>query len=184
MTGTKRGLLDEGKSVQSKREEKKKGNEEKKRGTENALCFSFNPFVALLIRLAEWVVLLLGTARTQGGRRSRSPARVSGKWEARVGMTGAEERAMEKEVEVLVTPAAAGRTAEEEVEDRKIGEEERRAAARWRRGWRVARRVGSTWEAMLRVLRRCVERETARDEVRGGGEGERGTAGETRCSCC
>jgi hypothetical protein len=60
---------------------------------------------------------------------------------------------------------------------RKMGEEERRAAARWRRGWRVARSVGKAMEVIWSVLGRCEECERSRDEVE---EGRKGDGGEAR----
>lgn len=54
------------------------------REEEDLLCFSLRCLFALLIRLAECVVLRFGTAKTHGGRRSRRPAeRESGIREAR-----------------------------------------------------------------------------------------------------
>lgn len=62
-----------------------KRNSEMMRGEEeDLLCFSLRCLFALLIRLAECVVLRFGTAKTHGGRRSRRPAeRESGIREAR-----------------------------------------------------------------------------------------------------
>lgn len=108
--------------------------------------------MALRILLAECVVLLLGTARTHGGRSSRSEARVSGLTrDAREGRakTGrAEVEAWEDEVMRHVV-------AELEEGERKIGERARMEAASWRRGWRVA--WGRIIAAMVLVCVECDE---------------------------
>lgn len=94
----------------------------------NSLCFSLRPLFALLIFFAEWVVLLLGTARTQGGRSSlsassvlsgTSDASVGRRKEGRAGRAAADER-MREEVD------AVGEARRLEVVRAKIGEGDQR----------------------------------------------------------
>lgn len=117
------------------------------------------PLFELRMRFAPCVVRRLGTAKTQGGRRSRRPERVSGIREAREGRedegrAGAAERETEKDAGAVNALLAAVKTAgrDGDADERKIGEADRRDAASCRRGWRLVRRVGSATAAILESL--------------------------------
>lgn len=124
-------------------------------GEGDSLCFSLRPLLELRMRLAPCVVLRFGAARSQGGRRSRKPARVSGIKDASAEGTA-----------VLLLKAGAANAAAKAVysgaarddlllllEEEAATDVRRTNASRtWRAGRRAVRSAGSAIEAIAIVV--------------------------------
>ena len=121
----------------------------------SSLCFSLRPLLELRMRLAPCVVLRFGAARSQGGRRSLNPARVSGIKDASAEGTA-----------VLLLKAGAANAAAKAVysgaarddlllllEEEAATDVRRTNASRtWRAGRRAVRSAGSAIEAIAIVV--------------------------------
>lgn len=116
------------------------------REVESSLCFSLRPLLELRMRLAPCVVLRFGAARSQGGRRSLRPARVSGIKDASEGTAALFQTGANAAAKAVYSGAARVDLLllEEEATDvRKT-----KASRAWRAGRRAVRSAGSAIEAI------------------------------------
>lgn len=124
---------------------------------ESSLCFSLRPLLELRMRLAPCVVLRFGAARSQGGRSSLRPARVSGIKDASAEGTAVLFKTGANAAVNAVYSGAAARVELlllEEEEEEATDVRRTNASRAWRAGRRAVRSAGSAIEAIAMVFPR------------------------------
>jgi hypothetical protein len=129
---------------------------------ESSLCFSLRPLLELRMRLAPCVVLRFGAARSQGGRSSLNPARVSGIKDASAEGTAVLFKTGANAAVNAVYSGAAARVELLLLEEEEEATDVRRtnASRPWRAGRRAVRSAGSAIEAIAMVFPRSGCRES------------------------
>ena len=123
-------------------------------GEASSLCFSLRPLLELRMRLAPCVVLRFGAARSQGGRSSLNPARVSGIKDASAEGTARLLLKTGANAAAKAVYSGAARVELLQLLEEEAATDVRRtnASKAWRAGRRAVRSAGSAIEAIAIVV--------------------------------